>query len=362
MNSRRPHSHFRFLQLVPRQMGLTLVELMVAITIGLIVTAAVAQIFASSRATYTLEEGLARVQENGRFAVEFLAYDLRMAGYTGCNSKLPATSIRNNVAGADESTTMMTGGLRGYQYTGAGGPSNNLRTDWTPTLPAGFFGDGEVSPRTDVIVVQYGSAVDTNLTGNMLTEDAQIRIATTAATRLKIDTGDVLMVSDCLNADIFRANNTGGGAVTTTIAHPASVNTTIFLSKRYTTDAQFMKLVSHAYYIAPSADNQQPALFRKELVRTGPPAIVELVQGIEDMRLVYAEDTDGNGVPDIYRAPGTVANWTDVIGVRVGVLARTPSVTAGQDQNPYELAGITVPAKNDNFRRHAFNATIQFRN
>lgn len=341
------------------QAGLTLVELMVAITIGLIITAAVAQIYISSRATYTLEEGLARVQENGRFAVEFLAYDLRMAGYAGCNSRLPATSIRNNVAGADESNSMMTGGLRGYRYTGSGG---NTVGDWTPALPAGFFANGDVTPYTDVIVVQYGSTIDTTLTGNMGVENAQIQIATNAASRMSIQDNDVLIVSDCLNADIFRANNVSKGAVTTTIAHPMSVNTSVNLSKAYTADAQLMKLVSHAYYIAPSQDGQQSALFRRELVPTGPPNRVELVQGIEDMRLVYAEDTDANGVPDIYRAPGSVANWTDVIGVRVGVLARTPTVTAGQDQNAYELAGITVPAKNDNFRRHAFNATIQFRN
>lgn len=342
-----------------RAAGLTLVELMVAITIGLIITAAVTQIYVASRTTYTLEEGLARVQENGRFAVEFLAYDLRMAGYTGCNSKLPATSINNIVAGANESSTMMTGGLRGYRYSGSGG---NTVGDWTPSLPAGFFANGEVTPYTDVIVVQYGSPIDTTLTGNMGTNNANIQITTTAATRMGIQDDDVLMVADCVNADIFRANNVSSGSGTTTISHPMSVNTSVNLSKSYTTDAQLMKLVSHAYYIAPSADSQQPALFRKELARTGPPVPVELVQGIEDMRLVYAEDTDSDGVPDIYRAPGSVVNWINVIGVRMGVLARTPAVTAGQDANPYELAGITVPAKNDNFRRHAFNTTIQFRN
>jgi prepilin-type N-terminal cleavage/methylation domain-containing protein len=52
--------------------GFTLVELMVAVTIGLIILAAVSRIFVTSRASYKLDEGLARVQENGRFAVDFL--------------------------------------------------------------------------------------------------------------------------------------------------------------------------------------------------------------------------------------------------------------------------------------------------
>lgn len=358
MNLYRQQSSRQSVGGAPKQAGLTLVELMVAITIGLIITAAVAQVYVSSRTTYTLEEGMARVQENGRFAMEFLTYDLRMAGYTGCNSKLPATSINNIVASPSTANTLIPGGLSGYRYTGSGG---NAVGDWTPTLPTGFFMGGEVKAGTDVIVVQYGSTIDTNLAGPMGNTTAQIQIATTDATRMDIQTDDVLMVSDCLNTDIFRANNAGVGAGITNIAHPSSVNTVNFLSKPYTNDAQIMKLVSRAYYIGTSSDGQQLALYRRELRRTVVDSL-ELVQGIEDMRLVYAEDTDANGVPDVYRAPSAVANWNNVIGVRVGMLAITPSTTTTKDENPYELAGIVVPAKNDNYRRHAFNATVQFRN
>ena len=77
--------------------GLTLVELMVAITIGLIILAAVARLFVTSRSTYTLEEGLARVQESGRFAMEFLSQDIRMAGYAGCNANLSGSQVNNMV-------------------------------------------------------------------------------------------------------------------------------------------------------------------------------------------------------------------------------------------------------------------------
>lgn len=304
---------------------------------------------------------MARVQENGRFAMEFLTYDLRMAGYTGCNSKLPATSINNIVASPTTASTLIPGGLSGYRYTGAGGQNDNAVTDWTPTLPTGFFVGGEVKAGTDVIVVQYGSTIDTNLVNPMNITTAQIQIATTDATRMNIQTDDVLMVSDCLNTDIFRANNAGVGAGITNIAHPSSVNTVNFLSKPYTNDAQIMKLVSRAYYIGTSSDGQQLALYRRELRRTVVDSL-ELVQGIEDMRLVYAEDTDANGVPDVYRAPSAVANWNNVIGVRVGMLAVTPSTTTGDDTNTYELAGTSVGPMNDKYRRHAFNATVQFRN
>ena len=121
-----------------------------------------------------------------------------------------------------------------------------------------------------------------------------------------------------------------------------------------------MKLVSRAYYIGTGIDGQ-PTLYRAQLGRNPTPDREELVQGIEDMRLMFAEDTDNNGVPDMYRYPNSVSNWNNVIGVRLGVLARTPSTTPGSDGSTYDLAGISVP-KTDNYRRHAFNTVVQFRN
>jgi len=56
--------------------GFSLVELMVALLIGLIISIGVVQIFGATRATYQLDEALARAQENGRFALEFLTQDM----------------------------------------------------------------------------------------------------------------------------------------------------------------------------------------------------------------------------------------------------------------------------------------------
>ena len=49
-------------------------------TIGFILLVAVAQVFATRRATYQFTDGLSRVQENGRFGIDFLTWDARMAG------------------------------------------------------------------------------------------------------------------------------------------------------------------------------------------------------------------------------------------------------------------------------------------
>lgn len=61
--------------------GFSLVELMVAMVLGLLITAAVTQLFLTNRQTFNLQQGLASVQEQGRFAVNFLSKEMMTAGY-----------------------------------------------------------------------------------------------------------------------------------------------------------------------------------------------------------------------------------------------------------------------------------------
>ena len=69
-----------------RQQGVTLVELMVALAIGLLVTVAMLKVYVDASQMYRFNEGLARVQENGRFSLEFIRRDARVAGFWGCYS------------------------------------------------------------------------------------------------------------------------------------------------------------------------------------------------------------------------------------------------------------------------------------
>ena len=64
-----------------KQQGLSLVELMVALTLGMVLMAGFLQIFMSVRSTYATNEASSRLQENGRFALDFLAQHARLAGY-----------------------------------------------------------------------------------------------------------------------------------------------------------------------------------------------------------------------------------------------------------------------------------------
>jgi type IV pilus assembly protein PilW len=73
-----------------RQRGLSLIEILVSLMISLFLIAGVIQLFISSKQTYRSYDALSRLQENGRFALEAMSRDVRMAGFTGCPRVNPA--------------------------------------------------------------------------------------------------------------------------------------------------------------------------------------------------------------------------------------------------------------------------------
>ena len=90
------------------QQGITLIELMIALVIGLLATGAMLKVYVDSSRLYRFNESLARIQENGRFGLEFIRRDARMAGFWGCNSAVdlanwppPGSDIAGYVTGTN---------------------------------------------------------------------------------------------------------------------------------------------------------------------------------------------------------------------------------------------------------------------
>ena len=98
-------------------------------------------------------------------------------------------------------------------------------------------------------------------------------------------------------------------------------------------------------------------------------ATQELIEGIESMQIVYGEDTaPTNGSADVYELPAAVTDWSRVVSIRIGLLARTPNET-GQDIDgkTYSLLGDAGTSDDydntaDKNQRRMFNSTIQVRN
>lgn len=362
------NSHRHRLSMAPRsaEHGFSLIEFMIAMTIGLVIIAAAAQIYLSSSATYRIDEGLQRVQEDARFAMDFLAKDLRMAGFLGCSGQ---AAVQNNVKNPNDAMTFFSGGLRGYRYTCTASCTGNL-AEWTPALPADYFSNGEVRMGSDVIIINRASDLGTRLVGNMGTDNGNIQILNTAEIEAEIQAEDILILSDCSNADIFRATNKSASASTVTIAHAADVNNSPKLSKAYEDDARLWKLVSRAYYISTNPTTNEPGLYFKELQSLGALSPgQELTGGVETMKLLYGTDSTGTGVAERYLPPADVGNWTKVMSARLGFVVRTPeSVDTDLDTRIYDVLDDTTSALdnfdpvNDRRRRRVFNNTIRIRN
>lgn len=352
-----------------RTRGFTLVELMVAMTIGLIILAAVSTLFVSSKQTYATQDRLARLQENARFAMQFLIKDLRLTGYYGCISDITEDSINSTLNSSTDFFYNAQIPLEGL---------NNTSGAWYPSgstaMPSGIIA------RTDAVAIRMGEAGnDTYLNQEMPNVSAVLKVNNVQG----ISVGDIIMVSDCASADIMQVthiNNTDPHIVHNSGSGHTPGNSTQKLSKSYSPSTspdgtKIMKFMTRQYFIAIGASGN-PALFRRDNAN----AARELVDGIENLQILYGKDTDSDGQPNIYLKAGdaglqSVTDWSAVKSVRIGILARTvDDKDTDVDTGTYDVDGdcptgalITdpcyfTPEADDRNKRRVFQAVVQLRN
>jgi len=334
-----------------KQSGLSLVELMVAVTIGLVLLTGVLQIYLGSKQTYRMQDALSRLQENGRIAIEMLQRDIRPAGYMGCRK---LDSAVNPVAVAPipaviSGSTAIVG-------------NEGLATTWAPSLPATIT---TAAAKSDVLSVQRGDGCTASLKENMVAAANPVKVY--SANTCNFQTGEVLLVSDCSNMDIFRVNSINNpDASTRTMTHAVGTasNTQAELRNIYKTDAELMRFKNFSYFIAPDSNND-PALWRldqtKALSAVAPENPQQVVSGIADMQIEYGEDTNADNTPDYYVKADSITDWSKVISVRISLLARTQEdnlVTAPQQ---YFIDGATATATDKRIYR-VYTTSILLRN
>ncbi len=318
-----------------KQAGITLIEVMVAMLLGLVLMGGILQVFASSRQSYRVHDAVSRMQESGRMALEVIARDARMADYWGCLSD--TTTVVNNldVAGVGY-IDFAAGGVLGIE--GNAGAADTL------ILSGGVDSGITIEP-------PYGPQASANLkvaANNGLAQD------------------DIVFVSDCSNADIFQISNANPNTSGTVVhntgnASPGNYNATNpgcpganahCLSKVYGGDASIFSVQQIIYTIAPGSEGQ-PALFRNGL---------EFIDGVEDLQVLYGEDTDGSGVANYYVRANQVVDMTRVISIRFAVVARSydDNLTGGLAQNFIVLGTNNVAP--DSRLRQVYTSTVTIRN
>jgi type IV pilus assembly protein PilW len=366
----------------------SLIELMIALLIGSLLMIGLVQVFGASREAYRLSEGLSRSQENGRFAMDYLQRDVRMAGHFGCvndqsHLQRPGQLVSHFATAADPFPVDFTVSVQGYNATGTA-PGNTviigsaLPATWAPALPASISGLNPI-PGSDIIALRYLSEEGVPVTAVSATGD-RVDVSTARWATAMAGTGtpnpQLFGVADCSFADVFRATGVAtAGAVTS-----VSINPAVGISSRYTAQPAGQTMLYRAeslvYYIGLGTGGE-PSLFRARFdgVSYQPE---ELVEGIESLQMIYGQDR----VPDLTTAPpsgfvdvhnvaqaGWNANqWRRVGLVQVGLLARSPDRAASAaptDPDRFRrVLGVVMqpPATNDGRYRGVYEATIALRN
>lgn len=180
--------------------GVTLIELMIALILGLLVVGAAIGIFLSNRRTYSATEGLGRVQENVRTAFELMARDVREASGNPCVNTVPIANVVNNKA-ANWYTNIDTwsSGITGVEGAfSSGSPANGTATG---TRIAG----------TDALQI-LGSGYEVATIALDNTASATLTLNTTAAAA-GISTGDVVVACNARQSAIFQVSAASGSNV-----------------------------------------------------------------------------------------------------------------------------------------------------
>jgi type IV pilus assembly protein PilW len=320
------------------QVGLSLVELMIAMVIGLILLTGVVHIFLGSKHVYTTQDALSRIQENGRLAVDFISRDARMAGYAGC-----AGGANSNLHNGLNVSPTNAGDKLLFDFEM---PIEGL--DNVGVVPGWGAGVAPVAG-TDVMFIRGAFAGDVgikanNSSGNLRAETNSPVVAgadggPSCAANGSLCENDIVMISDCSKSRVFQVTNLNAdGASAALVVHAASGTpgnaspaswggASAPPEEVFGVESELLRISSLAYFIGVN-----PAGRRALYQRAGTAAAVELVEGIQDMQITFGYDTSGDGVPDSYAAASAisnadrvthVANWAKVISVRVALLLQS---------------------------------------
>lgn len=305
--------------------GFSLTELLVAMVIGLILLGGLVTLMVNSKKNYSQQDYSARLQENARFAMDFLSYDIRMAGFYGCSNEILNGSV----------------------------------------LPIGATDSGDGSP--DTITITYGESYQAGQ--EVVVDGGHVPAEGTSVLDLNTipadwSDSDSLIIGDCGSAAIADIDDDGvdtssnqvtvsprDGSFTRAFDADANINGPIIVRR----------LVTHTYAVE-DGDSGIPVLTRNGR---------ELVEGVENIQLLYRDLAGGNFVQGSSSLPARLA------AVQLAALVRSISnenlddreygsgVEITEDDGPednlldQDVSGVTETIRG---QRRIFNNTLAVRN
>lgn len=303
-----------------RNSGMSMIELMIAMVIGIILLGGAATMFITNKRIYKEQAEMGLLQENARFALETMSHNIRMAGYVGCHDDLSQVTNNLTTVGVNDFTSFMDG---------TEGTNDSFRIRYFQ--PFGRTTTSTMGTTDSVIAINDGQGINQN---------------------------DILAITDCDSADIF-ANTHDDVPGDLELRHTAAGgNTSDGLSKPYPENSQINRVISRRYFVQPSANGTGNALWWNTAAGDQ-----ELVEGVEKMELKFGEDTSGNGSANSFIDASAVTNWENVVAIRIALLMRTVQQYGTVfDDKTYDLLGTTYDPVDDRRRRRVFTTTVQVRN
>lgn len=311
--------------------GLTIVELMVALTVGLIVLAATSVLFVGSSRGRTQLETSADVIENGRYAIDMLSRELSQAGFYG---PLPNA----NISGSTNA------------------PCSTTVSDWENSFQLHVLGWNSAPGASDA---DPGCITRKTGTDAIFIQRAATCAVGDAGCDAEVATQAYLQVSECSTEYITMA--TTGKPYKVLPGTDAGL--TLQTSACNGTKAPKRKMVRRFYYI----DGTDDSLKSMDMTLNGASAPVTLVENIEQMQIEYAiATTSSNGTPQVFTSTPAAADWSNVVGVRVWVLAKSSDSTTSVPATSFEMGdytganAITHAAAGKDVKRRVYTTYIPF--
>ncbi|KAF1713113.1 PilW family protein [Pseudoxanthomonas sacheonensis] len=293
--------------------GVTLIELMISLVLGLLVVAAAIGIFASNKQVFRSTENLSRLQENARVAYELMAREVREAGGNPCSRNVPIVNVVN--ASANDWWRNWTDGVHGYEGTEA-----------FVGAPFGAGIGGRVNG-TDAIELRSGAPGEVTVTDHK-PNSAQFKVNTNDH---GLSDGDIVMVCDFVQGSIFQITQAQNG-INNTVVHNTGTGTPGNCSKglgwanppdcttngksyAYGPNSTIARLRATAWYIGNNGRNGGRSLYQTSIRNNGGEVETinqEITEGVQNMQIQYLAPGAVNYVD---AAAGT--DWPRVSAVRI---------------------------------------------
>jgi type IV pilus assembly protein PilW len=318
----------------PAARGLTIIEVMVSLVLGLLVVGAAALLFSGTRVANRQGENLSRMAESVRTSYDMMAREIREAGGAPCDAR----SNTANVLGVADWWATWGEPLRGF--------------DGTTAFGGAAFGTavGERVNGTHAIVVRYGQALDAL---RVTAHDIAANQITVLPADHGVAAGDMLMMCDFRQMAVFSASSvsTAAGTINHAQGGTAPANCTANLGlpvvcaagtpRQFAVGSLMARFVVAGWYIG---NNGRPETGGRSLYRVTRNGFEEVAEGVRDLQLSFLPAAGAD-----YVTPGTVTDWTSVLAVRVDLVYESPEAamsTASATARLQRPVGFTANLRN----------------